>query len=213
MLSRDERLAAWIRRMGRGDIEAFGALYDETSTMIFSLVLQILPNRELAEDTLVDIYNRAREQARRFAPRKQSAADWLIALARDCAVERVRRSGLQRPPETFEEAFNGNRGLANIALAELPEEQRSILEMTYLGGLTVDEVANLVGASREYVAKQIVFGMRTLRAAAQNTSAVTVRISNFDASARFRRRMAETTRIDSELDTTAARTGTRPPVD
>ena len=59
--------------------------------------------------------------------------------------------------------FKDERNRANLVLSQLPEGQRSILEMTYLGGLTVDDVADRLGVSREYVSKQILFGTRTLR--------------------------------------------------
>jgi RNA polymerase sigma-70 factor (ECF subfamily) len=177
--ARQQRWSAWIRLIGKGDVDAFGALYDESSPAIFPLVLQILPNRELAEDALVDIYNHVREQARRFDPRRQSALDWLIALARDFATDRLRRSSCPRGPHTIEDVFSDKRRLANLALAELSEEQRSVLEMAYLGGLTVDEVAQLLGTTRAYVAKQIAFALRTLKTCSQNLSGVTVRISNF----------------------------------
>jgi RNA polymerase sigma factor (sigma-70 family) len=172
--SRDQRWAALIRRIGRGDVDALGAFYDESSMAVFPLVLQILPNRQSAEEALLDIYNQVREQAGRFNPRRQSAVDWLITLARNFAVARL-QSNLPQAATVVEDAFRSDRRLANLTLAGLSEEQRSILEMTYLAGLTVDEVARLVGTSREHVAKQIVFGMRVLKASAQNPTAERVR--------------------------------------
>ena len=154
---RDRRWAGWIRRMAKGDTEALAALYDESATMLFGLVLQILSSRQRAEDTLLDIYNHARQNARKFDPRKQTALDWLIALSRDLAIERL------RSVSSIADTFNQKRDLANLALAELSEEQRCILEMTYLGGLTADEVAAQLAASRAYVTKQIVFGLKKLK--------------------------------------------------
>lgn len=168
--ARSQRWAGWIRQMGKGDIEALGALYDESSTVLFPLVLQILPDRQLAEDMLVEIYNHVREQARKFSPRKQTAVDWLISLARDYVVERLRQSNPERSLNPLEDPFKDKREQANLAVAQLPEEQRCVLEMTYLAGLSVDEVAGRLGVSREYVAKQIVFAMRTLRTFSQKAA-------------------------------------------
>jgi RNA polymerase sigma factor (sigma-70 family) len=65
--------------------------------------------------------------------------------------------------QTVHNPFEQRRQFAEQALAELPADQRCILEMTYLGGLTVGEIARLLAVSHEYVARQIVFGMRKLR--------------------------------------------------
>lgn len=179
--TRDRRWAAWIRLVGKGDIDALGALYDESAPVIFGLVLRILGDRQLAEDAVVVIYNHVRKHTGKFDSRSQTALDWLITLARNLAVERVNRTSVPRCVKSIEDdSFRKKRHLANLALAQLPEEQRCILEMTYLGGLTVNEVANLLETSRAYAARQIVFGMRTLRKLSRSLRRSTVRISNFD---------------------------------
>src|SRR5260221_2583723 len=94
--NRNRRWSAWIQRAGKGDVDAFGALYDESSMVIFPMVLQILQDRQLAEDTLFHLFNHVREQAAQFETSKQDALDWLMALGRDFAVERMRGSGAHR---------------------------------------------------------------------------------------------------------------------
>ncbi len=153
---RDKRWALWIERMGKGDIDALSSIYDETSPVIFSLVLEILGHRQTAEDTLIEIYDQARRNAHSFHRRGQSPLDWLITLARDVAIEVRKKS----PAE-----LNQQVQFATLAAERISEEQRCILEMTYLRGMTAAEVAGVLALSPEYVKRQIVLALRELRGA------------------------------------------------
>src|SRR4029453_17794639 len=157
---RDRRWSLWVARIAKGDLDCLSFLYDESSTVIFTLILEILHDREAAEDTLAKIYDHARSTASTFDARRQTALDWLIALARKFAIERLR---LNNPPPSstaMRDMFKQRRHLASIALAVLSEEQRPILEMTYMGGLPPAEGGDLLNVSPQYVTKQIVQGIR-----------------------------------------------------
>jgi RNA polymerase sigma-70 factor (ECF subfamily) len=175
---RDRRWALWIERMGKGDVQALSALYDESSSVIFSLVLGITHDREAAEETLVAIYDHVRHEAARFDARRQKAIDWLITVARNFATDR-RRTRPTQSSNTVQDQFGKKRQVANLALARLSDEQRSILEMTYLGGLTAGEVADVLELSTEYVKEQIVIAMEKLKTGSQNLNGVTIRFSSF----------------------------------
>jgi RNA polymerase sigma-70 factor (ECF subfamily) len=168
-LDRGTRWSTWLGRIGKGDTDALGAFYDESSPLIFGLVLHILQDQRLAEDVLLEIYNNVRRQARRFSSRKQNPVEWLIDMAQEFATCRLRLVTSEQQPSTAIDPFNSERTRANSALRHLTEEQRSILEMTYFGGLTIDEVADRLDVPREYVSKQILFGMRKLRTMCDRT--------------------------------------------
>src|SRR4051812_48346650 len=89
---RDSRWQGWIERIARGDVYALSALFDESSTVIFGLVREILRDREAAEDALVEIYDHVRREASRFDARRETTLEWLITLARNFAVDRLRRT-------------------------------------------------------------------------------------------------------------------------
>jgi RNA polymerase sigma-70 factor (ECF subfamily) len=136
---RNGRWAVCIELMARGDLHALSSLYDETSSVIFGLVLAIVNDRKAAESLLVEIYERAFKEARTFKCREQTALTWLIARARNLAADHRRRSavGVHSRPDLFK-----HKGQSpNLVLARLSEEERNILEMTYVGGFTVAEVA------------------------------------------------------------------------
>jgi RNA polymerase sigma-70 factor (ECF subfamily) len=169
---RDRRWVIWIRGMADRNPEALSALYDESSPLIFGLVYEILRDQKAAEDALFDIYQEAERQAKAFDKQRQTPLDWLIALARDIAVRRLQAGRLlQRNAAT--DYFKDERLFASMAMTGISDQQRSILEMVYLGGLTAPQVADIMNVSREYVEYQIVSAMKELRAACEDMNAVT----------------------------------------
>ena len=167
---RDARWAAWIARMAKGDLHALSYLYDETSSAIFGLVFRIVNDRQAAESLLVEIYDRALREARTFKSKGQTALNWLIVWARNLAFDHLRRSAPAKSPADL---FKHKSQLTNLALARLSKEERDILEMTYLDGLTVRDVAVVLEVTPEYVKQQIVVAMKKLRAAGHNHGSVT----------------------------------------
>ena len=141
----NRRLIALIALVGKGDVNALSDLYDETSTVIFSLLLKILEDERLSEETLVDVYNRIRGGAAKFDPDKTTPLVWMMGLGRELALARSK----------------GQR--ASHILAALSEGERCILQLAWFGGFTVDEIASLLGVSRRDVAGQITCAMKKLR--------------------------------------------------
>ena len=76
--------------MGHGDHAAFEEVYSRTSSKLFSVCLAILPGREEAEDVLQDIYAIIWRRAATFDETRGGAMTWLITVARNRAVDRLR---------------------------------------------------------------------------------------------------------------------------
>jgi DNA-directed RNA polymerase specialized sigma24 family protein len=141
----NRRWRDWIVRIGDGDLNALSHLYDESSTMLFSLVLHILGDRRLAEDTLIEIYQGVRRDASNFQTGQTDAAVWLIDLAREMALSRRKKRS------------------AELALPQLSEAERTILQLTWFGGHSVDELSEVFGVSRQQIAAQIKEALKKLR--------------------------------------------------
>jgi hypothetical protein len=86
--SRARRWSALLDRIAAGDLDACGTFYDESSQLAFSLIMQIVQDRDRAEDAMVDLYVDIRNRAQRGEHRERSPLPWLIALARDAAAPR-----------------------------------------------------------------------------------------------------------------------------
>jgi RNA polymerase sigma-70 factor, ECF subfamily len=145
-----------LRRIGAGDGQAVGELYDRYVAMLMPLALRILRQRAEAEDVLHDAFVAVSERAGQYAADRGTVAAWLVTLVRNLAIDRTRRrdrrGALARDviahepvaapadPETLT-ADAAERAKIRAALAELPEAQRLTLEVAFYEGLSYPEIA------------------------------------------------------------------------
>lgn len=87
---RRNEVAALIGQVAERDRDAFCALYDRTSAKLFGVLLRMLGDRAEAEDALQEVYIKVWRGAPRFARGRASPMSWLIAIARNHAVDRLR---------------------------------------------------------------------------------------------------------------------------
>ena len=154
----DEFDATLLRAVARGDEAAFARVYDRYAPILLGLMLRILRSRPEAEDVLQEVFLQVWQQARAFDPARGRAFTWLATLARSRAIDRLRavdsreraalRSAEDGPPAAQtrpladDDAIRAERAEAvRGALAELPEEQRQVLVLAYLEGMTQTEIA------------------------------------------------------------------------
>jgi RNA polymerase sigma-70 factor (ECF subfamily) len=103
-----------------------------------------------------------------FDERRGQPLGWLIMLTRSRAIDRLRsrptraratEAGTLPVPESAAESYPAIRR----AVGSLPEEQRSLIELAYFGGLTQSEIARRVGQPLDTVRTRICTGMIRLR--------------------------------------------------
>ena len=154
----DAEDAELLRAGARADESAFARVYDRYSPILLGLMLRILRSRAEAEDVLQEVFLQVWQRAHSFDPARGRAFTWLVTLARSRAIDRLRsvgsreraaqRSAEDAPPESEpaewadEAAVRAERAEAvQAALAELPEEQRQVLVLAYLEGMSQSEIA------------------------------------------------------------------------
>lgn len=154
----DAEDAELLRAVARADESAFARIYDRYSPILLGLMLRILRSRAEAEDVLQEVFLQVWQRAHSFDPARGRAFTWLVTLARSRAIDRLRsvgsreraaqRSAEDAPPESEpaewadEAAVRAERAEAvQAALAELPEEQRQVLVLAYLEGMSQSEIA------------------------------------------------------------------------
>ena len=113
------RVAALIGEVARRDRAAFGELYDRTSAKLYGVLLRMLRDRAEADDALQEVYIKIWRGAPRFAAGRASPMSWLIAIARNHAVDRLRSRAAAQARATGEEAAH-----------ELPHDGPTPEEMT-----------------------------------------------------------------------------------
>ena len=140
-----------------GDDVAVRALYARFGRPVFTMGLRLLGTREAAEELTQDVFLTAWRKAARFDPQRGRLSTWLMTIAHNLAVDRLRRdTGVSRPtlvlvdevPETpgvDEEAQMIERDAALRAIASLSEAEKRLIARTYFRGLTAREIAEADG--------------------------------------------------------------------
>ena len=151
-------LVALLSRVGRGDEEAFSAVYEQVAPTVLGLVRRVLRDpaqaEEVAQEVMLDVWR----TAARFAPDRGSPQAWVATIAHRRAVDRVRSAqaasrrddqAAQQPGghESVAEAVEAklDRERVRRCLGSLTELQRESIVLAYYGGYTYREVAGLLG--------------------------------------------------------------------
>ena len=143
-----------IARVGDGDANAFELLYRRYARPVFALALRRLGDRGRAEDAVQETFASIWRSAGSYRRDRGPGAPWLYAVARNAIVDRRRTLGAL-PAEAGDEASSepgpDERAEASWtawrihrALAELPEQERRLVELAYWGGLSQSEIAEFL---------------------------------------------------------------------
>src|SRR5215470_2814714 len=90
--------------VGSGDRRALQTVYRLTATKLFAVCLRILGERSEAEDVLQEVYMTVWRKAGTFDPALSSPMTWLIAIARNRAIDHLRAHGQNRHMDPIEES-------------------------------------------------------------------------------------------------------------
>jgi RNA polymerase sigma-70 factor (ECF subfamily) len=169
--------AILLAKIQGGEEGAMGSLYDRYSKMVYSVALRVLRDTAAAEDVMQEIFMQMWRTPGSFIATKGSLGGWLAVVARNRAIDTLRR---KRPSEEIEEislasTFNlaeeSERNLlmerARAAVVTLPPEQRKMLEMAFFDGLTHSEIAEMTGDPLGTVKTRIRSALMTVRKAFQ----------------------------------------------
>jgi RNA polymerase sigma-70 factor (ECF subfamily) len=186
-LAIDDRDA--IRRIAAGDPAGLESLYDRHATLVYSLALRILRDTGEAEDVTQDVFARVWASAVRFDPSRGAVAAWLTVMTRSRALDRLRRrrhpatpvaegdtlADIPDPAPSVElvTATAEQVTAAREALAELPADQRTTLELAYYEGLTQVEIAERTATPLGTVKTRIRTGLQRIRDAVAGRSVST----------------------------------------
>jgi RNA polymerase sigma-70 factor (ECF subfamily) len=134
-----------MRRIADGDRAALQTAYRLTSAKLFGVCLRILHERAEAEDVLQEVYLTVWQKAAGFDPGRASPMTWLITIARNKAIDRLRAGGQARRMEPIDAAAKivDAAPLADDALAQGEANARL---KACLGGLAANEQNALRGA-------------------------------------------------------------------
>src|ERR1051326_3843560 len=85
--------AELARRLQQRDPRALAELYDRYSRLVYSLILRIVRDGGIAEDLVQETFLRVWNRAQGFDAQKGSIGPWLLAVARNRAIDYLRSAG------------------------------------------------------------------------------------------------------------------------
>ena len=149
----DDPHHALVRRMASGDADALGVLYDALAFRVHGLAFAMVGDRDEADDVVEETFWQAWKTAGNYNGHRASPAGWLLMIARTRALDllrarRRRRNGTasavaggEGPVAAQPSHPDFHPGLA-LALKDLPPEQREVIELAFLDGLSHGEIAD-----------------------------------------------------------------------
>lgn len=172
-----------IRAVARGSGDAVATLYDHYGATVYGLALRVLGQPDLAEEVAQDVFAQVWREAGRYDEMRCSVAGWMVMLTRARAIDRLRARrarpdlsaavdeahagplpSAERSPESATITAEDAR-VVRSALAGLPEQLRSLIELAYYEGLTHSEIASRTGIPLGTVKTRLRSAMGTLRSA------------------------------------------------
>ena len=167
-----------VARMQRRDPNALAELYDRYGRVTFSLIIRIVRDAGTAEDLVQETFLRVWNRVHGFDAQKGSIGPWLLAVARNRAIDYLRSAGgRERNAVEFEETDHPalycdmERELltsdkvrrVKTAVEKLSPNHRQVIELAYFEGLSQTEMAERMGQPLGTVKTWVRAALKTLR--------------------------------------------------
>ncbi|MEA2662990.1 MAG: hypothetical protein QOH08_2562 [Chloroflexota bacterium] len=167
-----------MARIAQGDPSALGELYDRYGRTVFGVLYRSLGAGEVAEEVAQDAFHAVWRRAGTYRSDRGSVRTWLLVIARNAAIDWRRTKGrrvereaaIDEAAELVEETRLDDRVIASLqaervraAVASLPDEQRTVLDLAFWSGLSQTEIAERTGTPLGTVKSRVRLGMSKLR--------------------------------------------------
>ncbi len=175
--SLDDR--ALVAEAARGEVKAFAALYDRFAGIMLATAKRMLADRGGGEDLVHDVFMEVWRNCDNYDPKRASVRTWILVRLRSRALDRLRSAVVRREVTTDDVAPNEaapasedpslapDRAAVRAALAQLPSEQRMVLELSYFQGLSSSEIAERMGSPLGTVKSRTAAGLAKIRGVMQ----------------------------------------------
>ena len=166
-------------RLKRGEPPAMAELYDRYGKLAYSVIYRIVRDVGVAEDLVQEAFLRVWNRAQGFDAERGALGPWLLAVARNRAIDYVRSSGGKMARGSLELAHAEQPSVfvnfeADVlsqdrarrvrgALDRLTENQRHVIELAYFEGLSQSEMAERMGQPLGTVKTWVRTALKNLR--------------------------------------------------
>lgn len=170
--------SALMLRYQDGDVAAFETLYRRHNDSLYRYLLRLCGDRTTADDLFQEAWSKIIRARHRYRPTAKFRT-FLFRVAHNCFVDHLRRnkrysrsgdfdpdtkaSTMDEPDVLAERSMARER--LEIALHDLPDEQRDVFLLHEEAGLGLDSIARITGVNRETAKSRLRYAVRKLRAA------------------------------------------------
>ena len=134
---------------------AFSYLYDNYSSTLYTVIVSILQDRELANDVLQEVFIKIWKQIEQYDAEKGRLYTWMINISRNASIDTLRSKSynLQKQNRELTENVYSAAGTSIIetdkiglrkVITNLKEDQKVLVELAYFQGYTQDEISQLL---------------------------------------------------------------------
>jgi RNA polymerase sigma-70 factor (ECF subfamily) len=150
-------VAQAIARAKQGDREALRFLYVQYADNVYGYIASIVKDEHEAEDITQLVFAKLMKVLPKYEPRQVPFTSWLLRLAHNAALDHLRRrlptpvDEVRHPDEPVTGSSPDDVQVVGQALATLPEDQRTVVVLRHLVGLTPGEIAQRLGRSENSI--------------------------------------------------------------
>lgn len=174
--SLDDR--ALVAEAARGEVKAFAALYDRFAGIMLATAKRMLGDRGGAEDLMHDVFMEVWRNVDNYDPTRATVRTWILVRLRSRALDRLRSATVRREvttddvtpneaPVAEDPSLAPDRAAVVVALQNLPDDQRMVIELSYFHGLSSSEIAERMGSPLGTVKSRTAAGLAKIRSAMQ----------------------------------------------
>ena len=150
----EQELVALLKEQNN---DAFNYLYDHYSGALFTIINQIVPDKDTASDVLQEVFVNVWRKIGTYDETKGRLFTWMLNIARNAAIDKVRSKGYRDNQRTQSIVEGENAGMPissnpvvndvglKKVLTTLNEEHRKLIDLSYFQGFTHEEIAKMMG--------------------------------------------------------------------
>ena len=150
----EQELVALLKEQNN---DAFNYLYDHYSGALFTIINQIVPDKDTASDVLQEVFVNVWRKIGTYDETKGRLFTWMLNIARNAAIDKVRSKGYRDNQRTQSIVEGENAGMSissnpivndvglKKVLTTLNEEYRKLIDLSYFQGFTHEEIAKMLG--------------------------------------------------------------------
>ena len=156
------------------DTSAFEELFNHFAPRVKAFLMKSGADPQMAEECSQEVMATVWRKAHLFDPSRASASTWIFTIARNKKIDAIRKQNRPEPEQLYSDQdyepdqesvveLQQETERLTLALEELPEKQRVLVEKAYLGELSHSEIAEITGLPLGTIKSRIRLALEKLR--------------------------------------------------